>query len=351
VRVALVCPYDLAVFGGVQQLVLDLAEQLHRVGDTVTVVGPVSEERPGVVGVGRPTTIRANESRVPVAVGPGVVGAVRRAVAGHDVAHVHEPMIPLVGWAAATAGLPSVATFHADPAPWTRRLYRWAEPAGRRILGNAVVSAVSEVAAAALPDGWGPVSIVPNAIDVGSFSARPDRRPGTVAFLGRDDPRKGLDVLLRAWPAVRAHHPGAELTVMGARRAAGSPGVRFLGPVDEETKRRELGRASVYVAPNRSGESFGIILLEAMASGCRVVASDLPAFRAVVGDQAILVPPADPAALGAALGEALHHPPDPVSSAAARAQATRFDWSAVVNRYRDLYRRAAAGATGESPVG
>src|SRR5690606_41779908 len=107
------------------------------------------------------------------------------------------------------------------------------------------------------------------------------------------DPRKGLDVLLEAWPMIHAANPDAELMVMGADRGIDLPGVTFLGRVGDEEKRRVLATTTVFVAPNTRGESFGIVVAEAMAAGCAVVASDIPAFRDVAGDTARFVPPGD----------------------------------------------------------
>lgn len=333
-RVALVCPYDLGAPGGVQQVVTELADRLRAAGDEAIVVGVGS----GVVGVGRPVTVRANGSAVPLALSPGAVTRVRAALAESDVVHVHEPFVPVVGWAALGVGLPTVATFHASPARWTRGLYRVFAPLGRRALAGAALSAVSPVAAAALPDSWGEVSIIPNGVDTGSYLPGIEPIAGRVAFLGRDDHRKGLDVLLAAWPAVRRTRPDATLVVMGAERAEVLPGVAFMGRVGEGTKRRLLAESAVFVAPHLGGESFGIVLVEAMAARCAVVATDLPAFRHVLGGAGTFVPPGDAEALAGAVVALLDDPAEAARRIAAGSRrATTFEWSEVVAAYRRLY--------------
>lgn len=338
-RVGLVCPYDLSAPGGVQQLVLELAERLRGVGHEAVVVGAGNRDGPvpeGSVAVGRTWRFAANDSTAPISLDPAVWGRVRRELDDVDVVHVHEPLMPLVGWAGLWTGLPTVATFHADPPSWVPGLYRALPLRGR--MRRMVVTAVSPTAAAAIPEAWGPVEIVPNAIDVESYAPTVARVPARIAFLGRDDPRKGLDVLLEAWPMIHAANPDAELMVMGADRGIDLPGVTFLGRVGDEEKRRVLATTTVFVAPNTRGESFGIVVAEAMAAGCAVVASDIPAFRDVAGDTARFVPPGDAPGLAAAVNDLLA---DPTGSAdmgdRARSRSRRFDWSQVAGHYVRAY--------------
>lgn len=343
-RIVLVCPYDVGAVGGVQYVVGELAARLAADGDEAVVVGP--GEVPGATGavtIGRPATVRANGSRVPLTVDPRAPGRLRRLLRSADLVHVHEPFVPLAGWAALRTGRPTVATFHADPASWTRTLYRAAAPLGRWALAGASLSAVSPVAAGAVP--WGAPTVIPNGLDTDAYRRKSRGFPDRVAFLGRDDPRKGLDVLLAAWPAVRREHPGATLIVMGAERSVSIPGVEFRGRVDEETKRAVLAESAVLVAPHRGGESFGIVLVEGMAAGCAVVASDLPAFRHVLAGAGVLVPPGDPGALAAALAGLLSDT-DALSgyAAAATRRSADFDWTAVLAGYRAVYERALASA-------
>lgn len=347
-RIGVVCPYDIGRPGGVQQLSGELAARLRNQGEEVTFIGAGEAWFDGgpdlddvTMTVGRSTSIRANQSRVPLRLNPMGLGRVREALAMVDVIHVHEPLAPLVGWMAMSVDKPTVATFHADPPSWVPPLYRLAPWVAGRLRGS-IVTAVSPTAAAALPSRWGEPRIVPNAIDVGSYRVDEVRAHHRVAFLGRDEPRKGLSVLLEAWSQVRGLFPDSELVVMGADRRGDLPGVRFTGPVSGEEKRRLLASSGVYVAPNLGGESFGIVVIEAMAAGCAVVASDLPAFVDVTGGQAAVhVPVGDPAALGTAIADLLKNESRAVSlGEAGRDRAERYDWPVVVEQYRQLYEEA-----------
>lgn len=338
-RVGIVCPYDLATPGGVQQQCLELAAHLSTRGDDVTLIGPGTTETG--LSVGRTITVPANRSRVPITVDPRSVRSTRRALAEVEVVHVHEPLVPLVGWASLSVGAPTVATFHADPARWTRAAYRLLALPGALLLGGVVLTAVSSVASGSIPRRWGDVEVIPNAIDLGSYQLAVARHPHQVVFLGRDDPRKGLDVLLEAWPRVRVAVPAAELVVMGTRRSSAPEGVTYLGRVGEPEKRKTLAASAVFAAPNLGGESFGIVVAEAMAAGCGIVASDLPAFSDVVGGNGILVPPGDVGALAAALIRLLGDPGGTrAMGEGARAGARRFDWGVVAARYRRAYESA-----------
>jgi phosphatidyl-myo-inositol alpha-mannosyltransferase len=155
--------------------------------------------------------VPANRSRVPLTLDPRCWSRLRAATRSADVVHVHEPFIPLAGWAALRLDQPTVLTFHADPARWTRGLYRTGAGPLRRLMDERPLTAVSPVAASALPTRWGEPELIPNGIDVAAYRIEVDRYPHRVAFLGRDDPRKGLDVLLETWPAVRRRFPDAEL--------------------------------------------------------------------------------------------------------------------------------------------
>lgn len=340
-RIGIVCSYDLTAPGGVQQLTRELAHQLRLVGDDVVLIGA---GRPGSVPdettVGRTVRIRANRSVVPFTLSPWSWRRLRRALTDVDVVHVHEPFVPLVGWAALSANRPVVATFHADPPRWVIRLYRWLPFVSRR-LRQVVVTAVSDTASAALPEKWGEVEVVPNAIDVASYRIPVEVKTNRVCFLGRDDPRKGLDLLLAAWPQIRDAVPEAELKVMGTDRPDGPEGVEFLGRAGETEKRDVLASSLVYVAPNTGGESFGIVIAEAMAAGCAVVCSDLPAFQAVIGDDGVTVPVGDVDAIAGAVIALLN---DPASAQAmgeqARKSVDRFDWGVIATRYQLMYRRA-----------
>lgn len=338
-KVALICPYDLGSFGGVQDLVTSLGGWLRDAGHDAWVVGP-GEGGEGTVGVGRSLVVPINGSAAPIAVSPGVGRRVRAAVDGADVVHVHEPFVPVVGTAATRkSGAALVGTFHADPSPLVRRVYRAAAPVLRGMVRRLdVVTAVSPVASSALSPFVVP-RLVPNGIDTAEFEPSAGM-PHRVAFLGRDDPRKGLDVLLAAWPMVRRQVPDAELVVAGGRTGH-MDGVRFLGGVGPAARRELLAGASVYCAPNLGGESFGIVLVQAMASRCAVVASALPAFAHVVGDAGVLVKPGDVAGFASSLaGVLIDDTRRAELQSAATARVARFDRDAVVSGYLEAYRDA-----------
>ncbi len=349
-KVGVVCPYDLGSPGGVQQLTSELCQQLRRAGHEVAYVGAgkaVFDGGPGrddvTVPVGRPISIRSNQSRVPLTVAPASVRRVQRALAQVDVVHLHEPMMPLVGWTALRTSKPLVATFHADAPRWVAPAYRMT-PGLRRRMGDAVLTAVSTTAAASVPGSWGEVDIIPNAVDTTAFQSGSGRVMRRVVFLGRDDPRKGLDLLLKAWSQVRAEHSDSELVVIGAERKGDIDGVEFRGRVSEGEKRRVLGTSAVLAAPNTGGESFGIVLIEAQAAGCAIVASDLPGFREVARDSVVFVPPGDVLALATALSALLGDEAELRRlSESGRQNAARYDWSVVLDRYVDAYQRAISG--------
>ncbi len=346
-RIGLVCPYDMGSPGGVQQLVTELADQLRAAGDEVVLVAGGSTSflgGPGpdaaILPVGRAVKLRANKSRVPLTLAPTSWWKVRKALMDVDVVNVHEPMIPLIGWAGLATDKPTVATFHADAPRWAERFYRFAPLIGNRF-ERARLTAVSSTAAKAIPGHWGAVEIIPNAIDVGAYDLPVGRVSRRVAFLGRDEPRKGLSTLLQAWPRIREIEPDAELVVMGADRGDPPRGVTYKGPVTGGEKNRILASASVYVAPNTGGESFGMVIVEAMAAGCAVVASDLSAFREVLGDTGVTVPVGDPGGLATAVSALLANPDRARDlGRLAKQRARRFDWSEVVGLYRNVYEEA-----------
>jgi phosphatidylinositol alpha-mannosyltransferase len=315
-------------------------------GDAVTIVGPGakagSDDRFRAVSVGRIRPIRANGSIVPLATGHDIAGRIREVAADLDVLHVHEPLMPMVGPAALRTGCPVVATFHARPRPWVGFAYRALSPVFRRWFRTAVMTAVSRAAAQA-PRPLGPVAVIPNGLDVGSYLSGLAKIPGQVIFLGRKEPRKGLQVLTAAWPLVRAAHPAATLVVIGQVGPDSVDGIEYRGRVSESEKRRLLGEASIMVAPNLGGESFGLVVAEGMASGCAVVASDLPGFREVVADAAELVAPGQPGELADAINRLLAEPPKITAlGVAGRTRVGDFDWKQVLPKYRACYERAAA---------
>ncbi len=362
------CPYSWDVPGGVQFHVRDLAEHLIVLGHDVSVLAPGDEDsddgfrEPYVVAAGRAVPVPYNGSVARVAFGPVSATRVRRWVreGGFDVLHLHEPTVPSVSLLACWAATgPMVATFH------TANLRSRAMSAAYSILQPALEKisariAVSEDARRTLVEhlGGDPV-LIPNGVWVDRFAAAAGRsawrtETGTVGFIGRlDEPRKGLDVLLAAFAEVVRVRPGARLLVAGrgdvADVRAGLPpelldAVIFLGQVDEQDKAALLRTVDVYVAPNRGGESFGIVLVEAMSAGAPVLASDLDAFRRVCDDgrTGVLFPAGDDAALASCLLDLLGNPARrDALRAAAQVWVRRFDWSVVTRQILTVYETVA----------
>jgi phosphatidylinositol alpha-mannosyltransferase len=365
VRVGLVCPYSLDVPGGVQSHVRDLARGLLVRGHEVRLLAPggAGEPRPSYVQtVGPALPVPYNGSVARLAFGPRAALRTRQWLrqGDFDVVHVHEPTTPSLSLLAVWASdRPIVATFHTA----LRRSAATAtfgvvlRPAVERLAAQIAVSeAARRSMAARLP---GDPAIVPNGIDFASFSTSTPRRrwtaPGpTIAFLGRwAEPRKGLRVLLDAFGPVRDAFPTARILVGGPGRARASSappstrGVEFLGALSDRGRASLLASADVFVAPNTGGESFGIILVEAMAAGAPVVASDLPAFAAVLdgGRSGRLFPAGDSEAAAAAIVGLLTDS-DAANQLRAHGQAAAkaYDWSRVVPAIESVYEQAMRDA-------
>jgi phosphatidylinositol alpha-mannosyltransferase len=347
-KVALVCPYDMARPGGVQDQVVRLAAWLRATGRDASIVAPGEYDDPGFITVGSATVIPANGAATPVALSPRVARRVAEAIDEFDVVHIHEPLMPQVSLAALRHGRrPLVGTFHADVSPPADLAYRCGRPIVRRWLRRlSVITAVSPIAARVV-EYTRRVRIIPNGIDVGSYVTG-DKHPGSVVFLGRNDERKGLPLLLDAWKEIREAHPEATLAVVGAEGPSDATrGITFTGRVSEEEKRRYLGSAVVYCAPNLGGESFGIVVAEAMAAGCAVVASGLPAFVGVAGDAAVYTAPGYPHGLAAAINDLLDHPGRAdAMGRAARRRVRRFDGTEVAAAYLAAYEESLTTASG-----
>jgi phosphatidyl-myo-inositol alpha-mannosyltransferase len=367
-RIGMVCPYSFDVPGGVQSHVLQLAEVMRARGHGVSVLAPSSPHvkvPEYVVSAGRAVPIPYNGSVARVKFSPAVHGKVRRWLAegDFDVLHLHEPNAPSLSmWALRLAEGPIVATFHTSTAKSLTLsvLQGVLRPWHEKIVGRI---AVSDLARRLQMEALGSDAVeIPNGVDVASFASAPllrgYPRPGkTVLFLGRyDEPRKGMAVLLHALPGLVERFPGVQLLVVGRgdedelRSKAGefAGHLRFLGQVDDAAKASALRSADVYCAPNTGGESFGIVLVEALAAGTPVVASDLHAFRRVLrnGEAGWLVPVEDSAALAAGCVEVLDDDVLAKRLAAAGAEAVRrYDWSIVAAQIMRVYETVAgAGA-------
>lgn len=303
-RVGLVCPYDWAAPGGVQIHVRDLAEALIDMGHEVSVLAPMDDDRsatePWVVSGGKPVSVPYNGSVARLNIGVVSTARVRRWIkeGGFDVVHVHEPAAPCLSMLACwVADGPVVATWHSSVE--RSRAMRVAYYALQTVLEKVSARiAVSEYARQTLVEHLGGDAVViPNGVSCRRYvGATPlpgyPRNGPTMLFLGRiDEPRKGLDVLLAALPEIIRELPDIELLVAGPGDAKAvmesldprvREHVRFLGLISEDDKVAAFHSVDLYVAPNTGGESFGIILLEAMASGAPVLASDIDAFDRVL---------------------------------------------------------------------
>jgi phosphatidylinositol alpha-mannosyltransferase len=364
-RIGMVCPYSFDVPGGVQSHVLQLAEVMIGRGHVVSVLAPSSPHvklPEYVVSAGRAVPIPYNGSVARLQFSPAVHGRVRRWLADgdFDVLHLHEPNAPSLSmWALRVAEGPIVATFHTSTTKsLTLSVFQGVlRPWHEKIVGRI---AVSDLARRWQMEALGSDAVeIPNGVDVASFAsaARLDGypRPGkTVLFLGRySEPRKGMAVLLDALPSLVERFPGVQLLVVGRgdedelRAKAGelAAHLRFLGQVDDAGKASAMRSADVYCAPNTGGESFGIVLVEAMAAGTPVVASDLHAFRRVLrdGKAGRLVAVDDGAALAAGLIAVLEDDLLAQRYIAAGADAVRrYDWSVVANQIMRVYETVAA---------
>jgi phosphatidylinositol alpha-mannosyltransferase len=367
-RIGMVCPYSFDVPGGVQSHVLQLAEVMRARGHMVSVLAPSSPhvKLPDyVVSAGRAVPIPYNGSVARLQFSPAVHRRVRRWLSdgNFDVLHLHEPNAPSLSmWALRVAEGPIVATFHTSTTKsLTLSVFQGVlRPWHEKIVGRI---AVSDLARRWQMEALGSDAVeIPNGVDVASFASAPrldgyPRTGKTVLFLGRyDEPRKGMSVLLGALPMLVQQFPDVQLLIVGRgdedelRSQAGElvDHLRFLGQVDDAGKASALRSADVYCAPHTGGESFGIVLVEAMAAGTAVVASDLHAFRRVLrdGEAGCLVPVDDPAALAAALAAVLRN--DVLREryiAAATEAVRRYDWSAVANQIMRVYETVAGSGT------
>ncbi len=368
----MVCPYSLAAPGGVQAHVLGLARGLRGLGHQVEVLAPAqadSAARPGnplpefVTPAGRAVGVPYNGSIAPLAFGPVAVNRARRWLHDHDfdVLHLHEPAAPSLSLITlALADRPVVATFHfATTRSWAlAAAHGLLQPTMEKITARI---AVSPLARRVQVEYLGADAVeIPNGVDVSHFArAQPlpgyPRTGGTVGFVGRfGELRKGMPVLLAALRTAARTRPDLRLLVVGhgdasaLRRAAGpalASRIRVLGALGDEGKAAVLASVDVLCVPAVGGESFGIVLSEAMAAGTPVVASDLDAFRLVLdgGQAGVLVPAGSPDALSAALGDLLDDPERRAALAAAgRARAAMWDWPVVARRVLQVYQSAVA---------
>jgi phosphatidyl-myo-inositol alpha-mannosyltransferase len=358
VRVMLSSPYSLSLFGGVQAQVLGLAHALRAKGVEARVLAPCDgpPPEPGITTIGPSTRLPSNGSVAPVAAGRAVARRTIEALRTFepDVVHLHEPFGPGANHAALVGtSIPAVGTFHSARAgrnPWYQTFRSPLRPLLRRIT---VATAVSEQAARQIALTFGTeCELVPNGVEVRRFAEGdtiPTSRPA-ICFVGRLEPRKGVAVLLDAFARLDRN---AELWMAGdgplrrqlEQRAV--PNVAWLGGVTNDEKQMRLRSATIACFPAVDGESFGVVLVEAMAAGAAVVASDIDGYRDVARHQreALLIDPLDVDALAAALRALLD---DDVRRkelvAGGRARADEFSMDVLAERFLGIYERAIATA-------
>lgn len=350
------CPYSLTIPGGVQGQVLGLAGALRKLGHEVRVLAPCDGPPPdaGVTPLGNSLPTAANGSVAPIA--PDIPAQLRTIRAlrdeAFDIVHLHEPFCPgPTQTALLFKSQPLVGTFHAAG---EIALYRWMKPILHRVAHKLDMRcAVSEDAMAmATHILGGEYELVFNGVDVGAFAkAVPATTDApTIFFVGRHEPRKGLAVLLDAMAEVPQHvrlwiaGDGPETEALRTR-VAGDVRIEWLGRITDEEKCSRLRGADVFCAPSLGGESFGVVLLEAIAAETPVVASELPGYANVAraGSDALLVPPGDPHALATALRRVLEDPSLATRLVASgEARAAHFSMERLAETYLELYERVLA---------
>ena len=367
-RIGIVCPYGWDTPGGVQSHIRDLAEYLISEGHFVSVLAPAIDEEslpPYVTSAGRPIAIPYNGAVARVLFGPIAFSRVRQWISqgNFDVLHLHEPAIPSISLLACWAAEgPLVGTFHAAA---KRQKVSFAvipflEPVIEKL--NARI-AVSEAARETLTEHLDTDAIVvPNGIYASLYrDGKIDERwtGNTIGFIGRfEEPRKGLSVLIDALPAIITQIPDIKIFIAGPGDSADAlkeiqPALRsrftFMGRISEEEKANFLASVGLYIAPNTGGESFGIILAEALAAGASVVASDIPAFDSLLGhgEYGTLFESENSQDLAIKVVALLE------DSAARKEIAQRgknyaqaFDWDVVADKIYDVYQMAMVGGNG-----
>ena len=373
-KVGIVVPYSWSFWGAVVEHAELQAEALRRLGvDTRTIMGNdppgsftrVLHPRLGrhghppsdVIPVGRSVIVPANGSLPNIVLSPRTVSRMRRALERErfDVLHLHEPMTPAICIAAlALARVPCVATFHAHGALGWMKMGKpvWGFLADRLDHRIAVSPHSRDSAAAWLP---GEYEIVPNGVLIPP-EADAHGREHQIVFAGRQEPRKGLHVLLRAWPEI-SRRTGARLRIIGAdplavrllltRERVAEDGIDILGFLSQEELTKELLRAKLLVAPSLGGESFGMVLTRAFACATPVVASDIDGYREVMTEEAgVSFPAGDEHALAGAIAELLADEPRgaALGEGARRIAIERYSWDDIARRLVGIYERVARAA-------
>lgn len=380
-KIGIVCPYAFDVPGGVQFHIRDLAEWLRGKGHEVSVFAPIDKgtEVPDYyVSSGGSFPVPYNGSTARLCFGPKAAKRTQKWLADEnlDVVHIHEPLTPSLGmltlW---QAEIPIVATFHSNQshsrAMWTLRLPF--QPMLDKITAPIAVS--SEARRTIVEHLGANPAIIPNGVQLSNFDvpAKPEwagtRITGNpdapvVSFLARlDEPRKGLPVLAAAIPEVLKHYPDARFLIAGrgeasTERAALAPygnAVTFLGGVSEADKAALFASSDIYVASQTGGESFGIVLVEAMGAGASVVASGITAFRDVLdqGRAGDLFTVNDPHSLAETIIDVLRREPEERTARDEYVREWRgqYDWDSVGKRIVSTYDFAVSAGVPQSSAG
>jgi phosphatidylinositol alpha-mannosyltransferase len=366
IRIGMVCPYGWDTPGGVQTHIRELSEHLIEEGHYVSVLTPISDDsfkyEDYVVNAGKPIAIPVNGSVARVLFGPIASSRAKQWIAGNDfnLLHLHEPAIPSLSLLACSAAEgPLVGTFHVST-PKKKAIYAIGpilEPIVEKL--NARI-AVSELARSTLRDHFDTDAVViPNGIDSQRYAhaeVKSEYSNGhTVGFIGRiEEPRKGLEVLIDSLSIVAKYVPDVQFLVAG-------PGdsneftknvnpqlkgrIKFLGLLSDKEKASFLKSVQIYVAPNTGGESFGIILTEALSAGTAVVASDIPAFRAVLenGEAGELFKNEDSADLAKVIAKLMRDDEKRKRlSENGVMSAQKYDWQVVAEQIETVYEMAIA---------
>lgn len=365
-KIGIVCPYSWDTPGGVQNHIRDLAEFLIAAGHEVSVLAPAIDEEnlpDYVVNAGKPISIPYNGAVARVLFGPVAFSRVRQWISNgdFDLLHLHEPAIPSISLLACwAADGPMVGTFHAAA---KRQKIIFAigpilEPAIEKLSARI---AVSEAARLTLTDHLDTDAVViPNGIYASRYANRKPQEKwqgNTIGFIGRfEEPRKGLSVLLDALPVIARFAPDVKVFVAGPGDPAEveksiDPQLRhrfsFLGKISEEDKADFMSSVALYVAPNTGGESFGIILAEALAGGACVVASDIPAFDDLLGhgEFGALFKSEDSTELAKVLIDLLRDETKRSALATAgRKRGQSFDWDVIAQRIYSVYEMSIVGS-------
>ena len=367
IKIGMVCPYGWDSPGGVQTHIRELTRHLLDEGHQVSVFAPVTNEEniqeDWLVNAGKPISIPVNGSVARVLFGPIASSRVKQWIAqgDFDLLHLHEPAIPSLSLLACSAATgPMVGTFHVS-SPKQKAIYAIGpilEPIVEKLTARI---AVSESARKTLKEHFDTDAVViPNGIEGAQYAnAQPTihwRNPNTLGFIGRfEEPRKGLQVLLAALPIIARFIPDVRILIAGPGDGDEfvkglDVGLRnrivFLGFLTDQEKASLLKSIDIYVAPNTGGESFGIILTEALSAGTPVVASDIPAFKAVLenGDVGLLFKNEDSSDLAKVLiGLLRDSEKQKQLSNRGKLSSQKYDWQVVAEQILTVYEMAMAG--------